>query len=138
VTTPSRTVTYLAPNETQSPRRLRKHIDVSDRLTAIGQHYGDIDEHPSTVVARGEHATTHATTQCHRQRAGQAGQRAADPARRICGLGELGYPTRYRDTGRGDPRMPPQKPADQFCFEQRCGDAGSSPSLSTRIGAMLG
>jgi hypothetical protein len=41
----------------QQLRLVTKHVDIGDRLTAIGEHHRHIDQHPSTVVARGERAT---------------------------------------------------------------------------------
>jgi hypothetical protein len=29
-----------------------QHVDIGDRLTAIGEHHRDIHQHPATVMAR--------------------------------------------------------------------------------------
>jgi hypothetical protein len=34
-----------------------QHADVGDRLTTVGEHHRDIDEHPATVMDRGEQPT---------------------------------------------------------------------------------
>ena len=69
-------------DRTQYPGLMAQHVDVGDRLTAIGEHHRDIDQDPATVVDRGERVAGHRRGETTRQ-AGSVGQQTKPDTPRV-------------------------------------------------------